>query len=160
MMQGLIRELCVLSILCGAALSLAPEGTARKAMQFVCSVVLLACVMGGLGRLDLSQYAVSLSLHREREQQFLLQAEEDRDALNRLVLEREYAAYGIDLARSLGVAVREFRVQVRWDTEGVWVPDAVTIVGSFTPESRGSLSRRITADLGVPADRQEWIEDA
>lgn len=158
MIRSLIRELCVLSILCGAALSLAPEGAARRAMSLVCSVVLLACATGGVKSLDFSDYAVQLSLQREREQAFLQRSEETRDALDRLVMEQEYAAYIRELGGRLSVPLDAVSVKLRWSTEGVWVPDAVRLQGSADRALRETLSGRIASDLGVPNERQEWID--
>lgn len=155
-MEAVIRELCVLSIFCGAALSLAPESRARKAMSFACSVVILACVVSGLRSLDLEEYAVQISLTREREQQFLAQTQELRDALDRLVIEREYSTYIMDTARQLRLTLQTAEVRAQWSLEGVWVPYSVLLVGEVDEAGRRSLADRIEADLGIPAERQEW----
>ncbi len=158
-MQTLIRELCVLSILCGAAMSLAPEGSARRAMSFVCAVVLLACAGSGLKNLDFKEYALELSREREREQSFLQESEETRDALDRFVQEAEYRAYVLELAQRLGVPLETAEVRLRWSTEGLWVPEAIRLSGTGNREQRERLTRRLSADLGIPPEQQEWIED-
>ena len=159
MMETLIRQICGLSILCGAALSLAPDGMARKAMSFVCSVVLLGCVLSGVRQLDWQEYAVETAVYREREEELLRRSSEVRDALDRRVIEAEYCAYVLQEAERMGLAASDAQVNVSWSTEGVWVPASVRIQGVDDPQKREQLSQLLQAELGIPKERQEWIED-
>ena len=43
-METWIRQICILAIFCGAVESLAPEGSVKRALHFVCAVV-LSCVL-------------------------------------------------------------------------------------------------------------------
>lgn len=158
-MENGIRALCAISVLCGVLFRLTPEGATRKAMSFVCSIVILACVVDGIRGLKLDVYAVQLSVNREREQEFLIRAEETRDALDRLVIEREYASYIMDTARMLGIPLQSAEVLAEWSVEGVWAPYSVQLFGSPETGDRQLLMERIQADLGIPMERQEWIED-
>ena len=159
MMQSLLRELCGLSILCGAALALTPEGKWKKAMGFVSSVVLMACVLNGIRGFDWRAYAAETALYREREQSFLRKSEETRDALDRRVIERECAAYIGDKAASLGYVLNGIELEMVWSVEGVWVPHAVSLTGSGAIEARDRLSAILETELGIPPDRQEWREN-
>ena len=155
-MRSAIQQICALSVICGLLFRLAPEGTVRKAMAFACSVVLLACLVQGIRELDLESYALSLSQTHEREQEFLKHSQETRDALNRLVIEREYGAYIMDTARLLQVPLQSAEVEARWSTEGLWVPYAVKLTGEPDEEGKAALTARIQTDLGIPAERQSW----
>ena len=158
-MESGIRELCAISVICGLLYRLTPEGSARRAMSFVCSVVILACVADGVRGLDLDVYALELSQNREREQAFLARATETRDALDRMVIEREYAAYILDTARQQRIPLQSAEVLAEWSVEGLWVPYSVKLYGTAGKEERQLLGERIQADLGIPRTRQEWTGD-
>ena len=159
MMAALIRQVCALSLLCGVVTALTPAGSTRKAVRFVCSAALLACVLGGVGGMDWEEYALRLSQTREREQAFPQQSEGTRSALERRVIESECAAYILDKAREMGCGLDSVSVTAQWSTEGVWVPYSVRLRSGAEEAERHGLSDRITAELGIPPERQEWIRD-
>ena len=61
-----IRQLCALSILCGAALSITPEGAVKRVMSVVCSVVLITAVAQNITRFDFADYSLQLAKNGER----------------------------------------------------------------------------------------------
>jgi hypothetical protein len=158
-MAALIRELCALSILCGVTMALAPEGSARRAMSFACSVVMLCCVLFGVKALDWDEYALELSRYREREQVFLEQSTEIRDELDRRVIEAECRAYVMEQAVRLGLPLQDASVHVEWSMEGVWVPYSAMLRGDASDPHQKELSRLLEAELGIPETRQEWKQD-
>lgn len=158
-MEGLIRQLCALSILCGVALSLTPEGSGRRVMTFACSLVMLSCVLGGIKTMDWNAYSIEISRYREREQTFLQQSSEIRDDLDRRVIEAECRAYVVEQAVRLGTPIRDVSVRVDWSTEGLWVPYAATVYGDLTEQERERLSQLLETELGIPRERQEWKND-
>ena len=158
-MEGLIRELCALSILCGVALSLTPEGSGRRVMSFACSLALLSCVLGGIKTLDWDVYSMEISRYRESEQTFLEQSGEIRDDLDRRVIEAECRAYVLEQAVRLGIPIRDAAVRVDWSTEGLWVPYKATVYGNLTDQEKGRLARILETELGIPGERQEWNEN-
>ncbi len=158
-MEGLIRQLCALSILGGVALSLTPEGSGRRVMSFVCSLAMLSCVLGGIKTLDWDTYSMEISRYREREQAFLEQSGEIRDDLDRRVIEAECRAYVLEQAVRLGTLVQDASVRVEWSTEGLWVPYAATVYGDLTEQEKGRLAQLLETELGIPRERQEWNDD-
>ena len=158
-MAEMIRELCGLSILCGVAMTLAPEGSAKRMLSFVCSVALLTCVVSGLRQMDWEEYALERSLYREREQRFLQHSEAVRQELDRRVIESECRTYIWDKAREQGLALEDVHVTVQWSPEGVWVPYSAVIAGKVDEIDRRRLCERIETELGIPAERQEWNTD-
>ena len=158
-MIGLVRELCALSILCGAAMFLAPEGGIRRVMSVLCAVVLMSAVLNRVGGIDYDAYAFEMGLARERERSFLQNAGETKERLNRLVIEDEIRTYIRDKAESEGLVIIRADPVLRWSTEGLWIPDAVSIHWSGTESGRAALERQIEADLGIPPERQEWNEN-
>lgn len=157
-MRDCVRELCVLSIFCGASLSLCPEGGVRRVLSLLSTAALLALVLSSLRLLQLDDYPLDLARYRERERQLTVRSGEAREALNRLVIEGEYAAYIRDKAASMGIAVEDVRIGVRWSAEGVWVPES-SQMRAADGEQRSLLGAVLEGDLGIPEERQEWLDD-
>lgn len=156
-MNELIRQVCALSILCGVCLSLSPEGSAKRMLRFVSAVALFACLAFGITSMDWDVYAIQTALVREREAQILQQGEDARKALERRVIESECNTYIWDRAASLGIKLDDVSVSVQWSTEGVWIPYSVKLWLTDRDQARQALGAAIEADLGIPAERQEWI---
>lgn len=158
MMSGL-RQLCALAVFCGVAMSLIPEGSVRKLASIGCALVLLLSLAGSVQKLDPSAYSLELAKYRQLEKELGEQADQTRDRLDRRVIEEEFAAYITDKAEETDVSIREVRVTVRWSVEGVWVPYSVILQASGRSEDKARLAQRIEAELGIPAERQEWLDD-
>ena len=62
----------------------------------------------------------------------------------------------MDKAADLSLSVRSVRVSARWSREEVWVPERVLIVLSEDGAGRERLTSLIEAQLGIPAQMQEW----
>ena len=157
-MNTCVRTLCILSIFCGAVLSLCPEGGPKQVLQILSSVVLLAVIVNGVKELDIQTYATELAKYREREQQLTTDGEELRDRLSRLVIEEEYRAYVESKAEALGVEAREIYIGTRWSTDGLWVPN-MSRIQTGTREDAERLSGILLGELGIPEERQEWVLD-
>ena len=158
-MRELVRELCALSILCGAAMSLAPEGGVRRILSILSSVILISAVLNALGGIDYEAYALEMSRLREREQRFLLDAEDTKERLDRLVIEEEIRTYIRDKAEASGLEIVSAEPSLRWSTEGLWIPDSVSILFAGTDSAKTALAKRLEAELGIPLERQQWNEN-
>ena len=156
MIASVIRQLCAMSILCGAALSIAPAGVVKRVLELVCSAVLISAVAKPLIGVDFTAYALELARYKEREAEFVDNSEALRDRLNRLVIEEKYETYIMDKAEELGDEIGGAEVTARWSTEGCWVPWSVQIHCAGGTEEHRELSGRIEAELGIPAERQQW----
>lgn len=159
MIASCIRQLCALSIFCGAAMSMAPEGSVKRVMGVLCSAALILAVIQPLKGMDLSQYALELAKYEEREAEFLEGGEDMNDRLNRLVIQEGYETYIKDKATELGIEMRSVSVSAQWNMDGLWVPESVELDGEGAGESKRELSRIIEAELGIPAERQYWSEN-
>lgn len=157
MMGGLIREICGLSILCGAVCSIIPEGSVKRVTGILCSCVLIITVLTPLRDLDFDYYAKLMTKYREREAAVYASGDELRDRLNRTVIEDEYAAYITDKAATLGIIVVEAEVEVKWSSDGVWVPYSAKIEGVAGEREKCNLEDKLLSELGIPSERVEWI---
>lgn len=155
-MREALRQLCGLSLFCGIALGLMPEGGVKKAASIACTVVLIMTVLIPLGRFDLSEYSLELAKYREMGEELMRTGDEVRDSMSRTVIEQECAAYIMDKAEALGIELTEVRVRAFWSGEGVWVPESAAIRSGCSENDRKRMSEMIFAELGIPAEKQEW----
>lgn len=119
---------------------------------------MLAAILGHIGKLDTSTYAMELAKNREAIQSVAANGEEARDRLNRLVIEEECRAYIKSKAEALTLNIGEIYVEARWSTEGLWVPHTSRIQVSSREEA-SRLSAVLFGELGIPPEEQEWIVD-
>ena len=151
-----LKGICAASVFFGIALTLLPEGR-EKRVASLCVTAALALMLLSLFRtINWESYAVSMSEMRGAADAISAGAEEERRELNRLVIERECGEYIMDKAADLSLSVRSVRVSARWSREEVWVPERVLIVLSEDGTGRERLSSLIEAQLGIPAQMQEW----
>ena len=155
-MTEALRQLCGLSLFCGIALGLMPEGGVKKAASIACTVVLVMTVLLPLGTLDVSQYSLELAKYREMGEHLEERGDAVRDSMRRTVIEQECEAYIMDKAEAMGITVDTVKVRAFWNSEGVWVPESAEIRSACTERERKRLSDVICADLGIPAEKQEW----
>ena len=155
-MRDCVRDLCVLSVFCGAALSLCPEGVSKKILRILESAILLTIILSSLGKMDFSAYPVELARFHEKERELLDRADERETRLDRIVREEEYVSYVERKADELGAQLSEIRIRTRWNREGLWVPDSSSIRMS-SEGFRRELSGILTGELGIPEERQLWI---
>lgn len=155
-MSEVLRQLCGLSLFCGIALGLMPEGGVKKAASIACTVVLIMTVLLPLGTMDLSRYSLELAKYREMGEQLEEKGSEVRDSMSRTVIEQECEAYIMDKAEVLGIEVDSVKVRAFWSSEGVWVPETAEIRSGCAEREKKRLSDVIFAELGIPAEKQNW----
>ena len=154
-MRECMRQLCALAIFSGVLLSLTPEGGVRRVLQVLVSAALLAAIFQAMGSLDRSALTPELARYRELERSLSARGSDARERLNRLVIEQEYREYIEDRAAALGIEAEEIRIELRWSTEGFWIPDR-SHIRLRDPQGREALGRVLETEFGVPAERQEW----
>ena len=158
-MKDFVSQICALSVLCGLALSLAPEGSVKKVTALGCSALLLLCLATEFKSLDYSQYSLELARYRELGTEMTEDTMARVGRLERRVIEQECADYIEKQAQRLGAASLTASVTARWDTEGLWVPERVTLAGSANADQKERLRQLIAAELGVDDRHQEWLTD-
>ncbi len=151
-MSALVKQICALSVLCGAGIMLAPEGSIKRLMNVLCSVVLMAALVFGIKDLDFEMYSMELAKYRQTESEFLENTEDSYNRLSRSVIEQQYAAYILDKAKSLNMGEARIKVSAQWSTEGLWIPYSFETNSEYCSE----LAEYIEAELGIPVQRQQW----
>lgn len=151
-----LRGICAASVFFGLALALLPEGRERRIASLCVTAALVLMLLGLFRSFQWDSYAVSLAEMRSAADAIATDAEKERRAFSRLVIERECGEYIMDKAADLSLAVRSVKVSARWSREGVWVPERVSIALENDGEGRARLSSLIEAQLGIPVTCQEW----
>ena len=153
-----IRSLCVLAVFCGTALHLAPEGGAKRILQVLVTALLLSELLGSLLALP-GDFALNTAMLHEREQSLLGSAEETRERMNRLVIEEELRTYIQNKAAAAGLSLSRIELSLRWETEGIWLPDAAVLTGQGEADDISGFLGQLSAELGIDRGKLEWRED-
>ena len=130
------------AIIVALADSLMAGGTVRK----------IGRLAGGL-LLDL---AVLSSSSIRLEAEAVPAAEEAGLDMMKSIIGEETGAYILDKAEELGISCQEVQVTCAVEENGVPYPASVVVRGDMTQEEQALLSRRIEADLAIPAERQTY----
>lgn len=158
-MTASIRGFCILAIFCGTALRLAPEGSIKRIMSVLVTAALLLQLFASLGLRDLDALADDLGRMRESEQRFSQETDALRQRLDRLVIEDELRTYILNKAAQQGIDISEIELELHWQTEGYWLPRAVTLHGSASGREAAALARIVSAELGIRAENVRWNEN-
>lgn len=141
------------AIIVALADSLMAGGTVRRIGRLAGGLLLLAAVVKPVLEVDLTVLsAASLRLEAEA----VPAAEEAGLDLMKSIIGEETGAYILDKAAELGISCQEVRVICAVEENGVPYPASVVLVGDLTEEEQARLSRRIEADLAIPAERQSY----
>ena len=157
-MRDALRTLCVLAVFCGAALRLTPEGGVRRVMQVLISALLLGELLSGLLSLP-TDLALDTARLRENENRLLQTAADSRERMNRLVIEEELRTYIQNKAAGLGVSLTAVELSLRWETEGLWLPDSITLRGTGDESAVSRLLGELGAELGIERGKLKWDGD-
>lgn len=150
-----------MGVTCAAAIvalceSLTPAGTVRKIGRLTGGLVLLLAIVQPVVRLDMDDFAGILASYRVDAEVAAMDMGVENARLMKGIIEERTAAYILDKAEALGVHCR-VSVTAAGEGEGDYpIPREVTVTGDLTADQRAALTRRIEADLAIPAERQTY----
>lgn len=141
------------AILCGTAVSLSPEGTARELIRFVAGAVLTVCLLRPLAG---AKWTLSLP-RADSSAGEALAADGEKQASQAMadIIKEQLRAYILDKAAALGA---EVEAEFTLEDGDIPVPEAVTIRGTAAPYARQRLEEILSSQLGIPKERQQWTE--
>ena len=154
-MEAYLIRLTAAAILGAVVQRLAPKGGAGRAARLGAGLLVLITAFGPVAALDTLAAAENLARSAYADP---LTTEELSRAGNTLLsslISQQAEAYILDKAREAGLEL-QVRVETR-DQEGYPVPWAVTLEGSVSPGAQADLIAVIAQDLGIPEERQEWL---
>ena len=133
--------------------SLMAGGAVRRVGRLAGGLLLLAAVVKPVLEVDLEALS-AFSVRMEAEA--VPAAEEVGQDLMKTIIAEETGAYILDKAEELGISCREARITCAVGESGLPYPASVVLVGAMTQEEQALLTRRIEADLAIPAERQTY----
>ena len=151
-----------MGVTCAAAIvalceSLAPAGTVRKIGRLTGGLVLLLAIVQPVMKLDMDDFAGILTSYRVDAEVSAMDMGVENARLMKGIIEEQTAAYILDNAEALGADCRVSVTAAAGDREGDYpIPREVTVTGDLTADQRAALTRRIEADLAIPAERQTY----
>lgn len=155
-MGGLLREMCMLSVLAGVLMAITPGGAVRRVAEICCCAMLTAALLNALGETDFDKYALDNAKLFAAERELSAGAEKAQRELNRLVIERQYKTYICDKAKTFGIEDIDLLLEVRWDMDGIWVPWSVEVHTQAGELETDALKKVMRDELGIPFERQSW----
>lgn len=143
-----------------AAMALTPKGRVRDVTRLVCGVVTALALISPVKQLDMSLYSMNLAQYRQELEKKTEAVTQAGNRLSRAIIQEECCAYILDKAQVLGMDVGNVSVTVKWgDEQELWYPYEVSLEGAADSAGRQALARTIEAELGIPEERQVWIEN-
>jgi len=152
-----IRGLTAACVITAAAGTLTPAGPVKRVLKLISGMVLTAVLLSPLLRPDLEGYTIALANYREQVAVLTQELEETEKRLDRTYIETGCAAYILDEAHALGLEGR-VEVSAKW-RDNCWVPWEAELWLNGEPAQLPRLSGKITAELGIAAERQYWNEN-
>lgn len=140
-------------------MSIMPEGGSKTVARILCTCILIISIIKPLTDFDFESYALESAKLKEVEAVFAEGVEQSRERLQYTVIHGEYQEYILNKALLLGIADMEIELELQWDNDGVWVPYSCRLNGEHTKEQKIKLSNILSADLGIPEERQLWCSE-
>ena len=97
---------------------------------------------------------MGLAEYEKQVETYRTKLEEERKKKLGTLIESETEAYILDKAARIGLTVR-IKVGTEENSDGVPVPVSAELTGTPSRE----LSRWIEAELGIPVERQVWLDE-
>ena len=155
-MKAYLIEITAAAILAALIRKLAPKSGAGRGARLGAGLLVLLCLLQPLGRFYRDGTAL---FSRDWGQVDPMASDEVSQEANRLMeslITQQAEAYILDKARAMGL---EAEVTVKVHLEDRYpVPWAVTIRGSPTGQQKSALETEIQDALGIPPERQEWLQ--
>ena len=155
-MKAYLIEITAAAILAALIRKLAPKSGAGRGARLGAGLLVLLCLLQPLGRFYRDGTAL---FSRDWGQIDPMASDEVSKEANRLMeslITQQAEAYILDKARAMGL---EAEVTVTVHLEDRYpVPWVVTIRGSPTGQQKSALETEIQDALGIPPERQEWLQ--
>ena len=146
-----ILSVTAAAMLCGAALSLSPEGSAKELLRLLGGMALAVCLLrplvGGTFRIELPGVDPGLG------EQIAAEGEKEAQKALADIIKSETEASILDKAAALEASVE---VEVTLDQGSPPLPQTVVIRGGVSPYARGRLESILSSELGITKEHQQW----
>ena len=155
-MQHHILELSVIAVVCGAVMSVIPEGGTKKVSQILSTAILIMSILNLAGETNLEDYVSRASDLNELENAFSENFEESEQDLTCLVIKDRCIEYIMDKADEYDIKLSDVRIQMYQSQEKEYIPYSIDIIGQWENLSKNDMAELIDLELGIPQERQYW----
>ena len=150
-----LTAVAAVSLLLSVVQYITPKGTLRDTASFIGGLLLLLVLLQPVRKAALpDDVHMGLAEYEKQVETYRTKLEEERKKKLGTLRESETEAYILDKAARMGLTVR-IKVGTEENSEGVPVPVSAELTGTPSRE----LSRWIEAELGIPVERQVWLNE-
>lgn len=129
---------------------LVPKGTIRTIAQFTGGLIFILVILRPLLQIDLGQWKWQYQAYTEEINEQIQTYQQEQQEEIRTIIEERTAAYISDKGLTWGI--RCHPVVTTYLQDNVPYPDEVTLDTAWNE----ALSRYMTEELGIPAEKQHW----
>ncbi len=155
-MKTYLLRLTAAAILAALIRKLAPKSGAGRGARLGAGLLVLVCIASPLGELNLAAAAQELAQNGFTQWRKADEVDQQANEMLEELISDAAQSYILDKAQAMGVSLETevtLRLQNRYP-----VPWSVTIRSSASQTQRETLTEEIARDLGIPAERQEWLQ--
>ena len=154
-----IRQICILSVICGAVLSVTPEGGVKRVTELVCTAMLVLSAAGAVGQVSIESALIDDGGLQSIESAFRSDVQNTEDKLNRMVIEERYESYIMDKAEELNIEISAVKIEMQRNSDGLFIPWETEITTACGDIEKNRLGSIICEDFGIPFERQHWTDE-
>jgi len=156
-MSEFIRQLIASSFIVSTALFFCPEGGVKRVMRILGTGILATIILSPLKTIDYNVLDSIEARFSGAEAEILNRAAENEMTLKTLLFKQNCEDYIKREAQQLGLHISRLELALRAEENDAMLPYSVLIYASGAEESAERLCRIIQEQLGIPAERQEWM---
>lgn len=153
--RAYLLSIAAAALLLALVQALLPQGAVKRTATMAGSLLVILAVLSPLAKLDYDSLARSISKLQVETESLRTGIEVGNRELMAGIIKQRCETYILDKAGQMGLTL-EVEITL---SEGVDYPYpvSVTLRGAATEAQKRTLTAYITENLGIPAERQEWI---
>ncbi len=136
--------------------ALTPNGKTRVVVKLVCGLLMITAMIKPVVEYDFGGISNFISEFKADAGMYVKDIQNENDRLLKAIIEEDTAAYILDKAVELGIGECEVAIWTKKEDDGYPYPYEVRITASASEIQKGSLSKYIESELGIPDERQHW----
>lgn len=144
------------ALISSAALSIAPEGGAKRALKLACGLLSAAALLSLALSFDYGAFSLEMEKMRSGFYEGRASGMEKAEKETRFIIESRLSEYILDKAEELGIKGVKASVLCEWSEEGLWYPVSVRLECGSSGKASERLEGYIESELGIPKERQIW----
>ncbi|MDR2421500.1 MAG: hypothetical protein LBD49_05310 [Oscillospiraceae bacterium] len=145
------------SMISAAAILIAPECSAKRAVKLACGLLIAASLLSPVSSFNYTTFSKSLASLRAEADGLSERMRETNEKLTALIIEQECAAYIVDKSARLGVRGLDAEVSAEWSADGFWYPVEARLSGEADDGARAEICRFAESELGISPERVIWM---